>query len=56
MWQALGWAAWIGSAVLLLWMVWDFFRVNKEFGEEILLSSREGVDELFADSGKSKGN
>ncbi|HZT19115.1 MAG TPA: hypothetical protein VFA23_06895 [Dongiaceae bacterium] len=55
MWQVLGWAAWAASAVLILWMVWDFFLVNRGYGEDVLLSSREGVDELFADTGKSRG-
>ena len=30
--------------------------VNKDFGEDVLLSSREGVDELFAETSKPKGN
>jgi hypothetical protein len=56
MWNILGPAAWVISAVLILWMVWDFFRVNTGYTEDVLLSSREGVDELFADSGKTKGS
>jgi hypothetical protein len=56
MWASLGWAAWIISAILILWMIWDFFTVNRDYGEDVLLSSREGVDELFAEGGKSKGN
>ncbi len=30
--------------------MWDFFRVNFKYSEEVLLSSREGVDELFQPS------
>ncbi len=57
MWQVLTWAAWAISAVLLLWMFWDFISVNRRYGEEMLVSSREGVDELFGESNKpSKGN
>jgi hypothetical protein len=56
MWGILGWAAWIASALLFLWMLWDFFTINRSFGEDVLLSSREGVDELFADTGKAKGS
>lgn len=57
MWIYLGWAAWIASGLLFLWMAWDFLMVNKDFGEDVLLSSREGVDELFAEtSSKPKGN
>jgi hypothetical protein len=56
MWNILGPAAWVISVLILLWMVWDFFKVNIGYGEDVLLSSREGVDELFADSGKAKGH
>ena len=57
MWASLGWISWAVSAVLILWMVWDFFTVNRDYGEDVLLSSREGVDELFAtDSNKSRGS
>jgi hypothetical protein len=55
MWSILGPLAWAISAVILVWMVWDFFKVNTSYSEGVLLSSREGVDELFADSSKSKG-
>ena len=55
MWASLGWISWAVSAVLILWMVWDFFTVNRSFGEDVLLSSREGVDELFAESSKARG-
>ncbi len=55
MWSILGPLAWVISAAILVWMVWDFFKVNTSYSENVLLSSREGVDELFADSGKSKG-
>lgn len=51
MWDVLTWAAWAVSAMLFLWMLWDFMSVNRRFGEDILLSSREGVDDLFADAG-----
>lgn len=56
MWDILGPAAWAISAAIILWMVWDFFRVNSSCSEDVLLSSREGVDELFADAGKPKGH
>lgn len=47
MWALSAWAAWIISAAIFLWLIVDFFTVNSKFGEEVLLSSREGVDELF---------
>ena len=40
-------AAWAIAALLLLWMVMDAARVNREFDEDVLLSSREGIDELL---------
>lgn len=48
MWQIAGWVAWVVSAVVFIWLIWDFVRVNTEYEENVLLSSREGVDELFA--------
>jgi hypothetical protein len=46
-WDLLSYAAWVGSALLLLWMVADAIRVNREYDESLLLSSREGSDELL---------
>lgn len=51
-WQMAEWAAWIVSALLLLWMVVDAYRTGQNFSEGTLMSSREGVDELFGDQGK----
>jgi len=42
----LGYACWIASALLLLWMVVDFFKTNSQFEEDFLLRSREGHDEI----------
>jgi hypothetical protein len=46
-WQILEYAAWAVSALILLWMVADAWKVGQQFSEETLLSSKEGVDELF---------
>lgn len=46
-WDILTYAAWIISAVLLLWMLMDTIRVNREYDEDLLISSREGADELL---------
>jgi hypothetical protein len=46
-WNVLSYAAWIASAILLLWLLADFFRVGKEHDEAFLLSSREGHDEIL---------
>jgi hypothetical protein len=50
MWQMSEWVSWGLSAVIFLWLVKDFFQINSSHSEETLLSSREGVDELFPDS------
>jgi hypothetical protein len=47
MWEILGTAAWVISAAIFLWMAWDFFAVNAKYDENVLISSREGLDELL---------
>jgi len=54
-WQILEYVAWALSAIMLLWMVADAWKVGKQVSEEQLLSSKEGVDELFAAEQK-RGN
>lgn len=46
-WDLLEYGAWIASAALLLWMLVDAIRVNSQYDEELLISSREGADELI---------
>ena len=46
-WTILEWIAWALSALMLLWMVIDAWKVGQQFSEETLLSSKEGVDDLF---------
>jgi hypothetical protein len=55
MWEASGWIAWAISAAIFLWLAWDFFIVNAQFKEDVLLSSREGVDELFPTQDSAEG-
>lgn len=47
MWILLEYAAWTVSAGILLWLLADAARVNREFDEDTLMSSREGIDELL---------
>jgi hypothetical protein len=47
MWDILGPAAWAIAAAVFLWMVWDFFATNAKYSEDVLVSSREGLDELL---------
>jgi len=48
MWSILGPVSWVVSAAIFVWLAWDFFRINAQYSEDSLLSSREGVDELFS--------
>jgi hypothetical protein len=52
--EVVTWAAWAVSAALLLWMFWDFMSINKNFSDDVLVSSREGVDDLFGEAGDAK--
>jgi hypothetical protein len=45
--QILEWAAWVISAVLAAWMLFDTIKVGREHDEEFLTTSVEGTDELF---------
>lgn len=42
MWITIANAGWVFSAVLVLWMLYDWFRVDTTYSEEVLTSSREG--------------
>ena len=53
-WNIAEYAAWGISALLLLWMLADTIRVGMEYDESLLLSSREGADELL-DNDQHKG-
>lgn len=46
-WDIFSYATWIASALLLLWLLVDFYRVGKEHDESFLLSSKEGHDEIL---------
>ena len=52
-WTLLTYAAWGGSAIIAIWMLSDLLRVNKEYDEDMLVSSREGSDELLEEDQKS---
>ena len=45
-WTIASYAAWIVSALIFLWMLWDAIKVGREYDEDLLQSSREGVDQL----------
>ena len=49
MWTTLEWIAWAASGLIFAWMVYDGWRTGNTYSEDVLLSSREGVDELLQD-------
>ena len=49
MWIALSYASWGISIVLALWMLYDWFRIDTTFSEEVLTSSREGELEAVSE-------
>jgi hypothetical protein len=51
-WQIAEIAAWVVSALLFVWMLLDFLKTDRAYTEAQLLSSREGVDDLFGDNNK----
>ena len=40
MWEISGSVAWVISAAIFLWLLWDFFAVNAKYSEETLLSAQ----------------
>jgi len=51
-WQIFEIAAWVVSALLFGWMLFDFVKTDRAYSEAQLLSSREGVDDLFGEAKK----
>lgn len=49
-WNVFEYLAWAISAALIIWMVVDAIKVGTHFDEELLLSSREGLDELLQET------
>lgn len=50
-WNIAEYAAWAVSIALALWMLIDMFKVGAQYDESVLLSSREGADELLDQGG-----
>lgn len=55
-WTLLSYAAWALSGLLLLWIIFDAVRVSNEYDESLLISSREGADELIDQNGGGNGS
>jgi hypothetical protein len=49
MWIALSYASWVISVVLAAWMLFDWFKTDTTYSEEVLTSSREGELEAVAE-------
>jgi hypothetical protein len=49
MWTALSYASWGISIVLAVWMLYDWFKIDTTFSEEVLTSSREGELEAVSE-------
>jgi hypothetical protein len=58
-WNLLSYAAWVCACLIFAWMLMDFLRIRSEYDEDMLLSSREGRDELLehmsGDGGRHHG-
>lgn len=52
MWITLSYISWAISAVLVLWMLYDWFKTDTTFGEDQLTSSREGEIEAVSEKHK----
>ena len=50
MWITIANLGWAVSALLLAWMLFDWFRVDTTYSEETLTSSREGEIEAVQET------
>ena len=53
MWVTLSYLCWAGSAVLALWMLFDWFKTDSAYDEATLTSSREGEIEAVSEKHKA---
>ena len=49
MWMNLSYLCWAISAVLAVWMLFDWYKTDTTFTEDVLTSSREGEIEATAE-------
>ena len=54
MWITISYISWIISAVLALWMLWDWYKTDTTYSEEVLTSSREGEIEAVSEKHQLK--
>ena len=49
MWIILSYLSWAIALALILWMAFDWFKIDSSYAEEVLTSSREGELEAVAE-------
>jgi hypothetical protein len=54
MWITISYISWIISAGLALWMLWDWYKTDSEYSEDVLTSSREGEIEAVSEKHQLK--
>ncbi len=52
MWVTFSYLCWAGSAALAAWMLFDWFKTDSSYSEEMLTSSREGEIEATQEKHK----
>jgi len=52
MWIGFVYAAWVISAALVVWMIFDWIKTDRSYSEAELTSSREGEIEAISEKHK----
>ncbi|MFO1122376.1 MAG: hypothetical protein U1F47_08665 [Hyphomicrobiales bacterium] len=52
MWITVTNVGWAISALLVLWMIYDWFKIDSTYSEDVLTSSREGEIEATSERHK----
>ena len=52
MWITVTNVGWVVSALLVLWMLYDWFKIDSTYSEDVLTSSREGEIEATSERHK----
>ena len=52
MWVNFSYLCWAVSAVLAAWMLYDWYKIDTSYSEEVLTSSREGEIEAVSEKHK----
>ena len=52
MWTLIEYVAWALSVLLALHMIWDWYKIDTTYSEDVLTSSREGEIEAMTEQHK----